>query len=151
MGPTDWKAKEQAIQQAMARLDFLLGSWRGEGESHGKPIQGLLRIQRMAGGGFVEQRDTQVENQSVVHDDLAIYRWDDANQTLRVQHYAPPGVVVDAYVLFEAERGGIRWVAGPGAARVEIWPDGDRLCLAVFLPGESEPAQQMTYQRVESE
>ena len=151
MEPKQWEQELKAIQHAMGRLEFLLGSWRGQGMSHGEPIHGYLRIQRLGGGGFVEQRDFLLEEDRVVHEDLAIYRWDSANQSLRVQHYAPPGTVVVAYVGFDEERNGLRWLSGPGSPRVEIWREDERLFLSVFLPGQVEPSQTMTYRREDLE
>ena len=150
MVPTDWNSQQKVIQEALAGLRFLIGRWQGGGSSHGEAIEGRLTNRFIAEGGFIEQREELFENGVVVHEDLAIYRWDDTNQSLRVQHFAPPGVVNDAYVILDNERSGLRWVAGPGAPRIEIWPEQDGLCLEVFLPGSTEPAQTMRYTRLDS-
>jgi hypothetical protein len=139
------------VAEGLISLRFLLGTWEGTGLCHGESIRGRLQITPLADGGFIEQRDSLLEAGLVVHEDLAIYRVDPLSQALRVQHFAPPGQLVDHYVLPDEEKGGIRWVAGPGAARIEIWPDGEELCLAVLLPGDSEPAQTMRYKRASAE
>ena len=133
---------------ALSVLHFLLGNWKGKGQHHGVEIHGQLMIRMLGDGGFVEQRETLLEEERIVHEDLAIYRWDPPTQSLRVQHYAPPGLMLDHYVLVDEARGGIRWIAGPGAARIEFWPEGMNLCLAVTLPGESEPSLSMKYVRM---
>ena len=150
MVPTDWTSQRPSNEEALAGIRFLIGTWHGSGSSHGQPIAGRLTNRFIAEGGFVEQREELLEDGLVVHEDLAIYRWDVTNQSLRVQHFAPPGVVTDAYVMLDSQRTGLRWVAGPAAARVEIWLDQDDLCLEVYLPGDSEPAQTMRYTRVKS-
>jgi hypothetical protein len=151
MDSTDWSALGRAVQTALEDLDFLIGSWEGEGHSHGEPIEGRLCIQRVAGGGFVQAQDQTIEGGRVTHEDLAIYRWDSPNESLRVHHYSPPGVVMDHYVLFDKQRGGIRWVSGPDAPRVELWPEGAELVMEVFLPGESAATQRMRYRRTDPE
>ena len=147
---TDWNSLRKSIDEALAEIGFLMGVWQGQGTSHGEPVSGRLTIRLIADGGFMEQREELLEGGAVVHEDLAIYRWDATNQSLRVQHFAPPGVVNDAYVLLDSERPGLRWVAGPGAARVEIWPESNVLHLHVFLPGSPEAVQKMRYTRLES-
>lgn len=148
MSGTEDAGQPAMLSEGLSRLRFLLGDWDGDGISHGEAIRGRLQIRGLADGGFIEQRDYLLEEERVVHEDLAIYRLDAASQSVRVQHFAPPGQVIDHYVLPDEARGGIRWVAGPGAARIEIWPEGGELCLAVFLPGDTEPAQSMRYKRV---
>jgi hypothetical protein len=147
MDPRDWSGQAAEVERALSGLDFLLGDWEGSGQGHGDPIQGRLQIERVA--GFVFARDQLLEDGQITHEDLAIYRWDSVNQSLRVQHYSPPGVLSDHYVLLDEERTGIRWVSGPISARIEIWMDGPELCVEVFLPGEEEPAQGMRYTRVD--
>ena len=83
-----------------------------------------------------------------MHEDLAIYRRDATNQSLRVQHFAPPGVVNDAYVLLDSERPGQWWLQAQvlrrNLARVQC------LHLHVFLPGSQAAVQKMRYTRLES-
>ena len=143
--------RSSTVAQGLSPLRFLLGHWEGAGQCHGEPIEGRLDITLLADGGFIEQRDRLIEGGRVTHEDLAIYRVDALSQGLRVQHYSPPGQLIDHYVLLDDSRGGIRWVAGPGAARIELWPDEGALCMAVLLPGEQEPIQTMRYTRVSSE
>lgn len=131
-------------------LHFLVGSWVGHGQSDGSPVTARFEAALILGDTFVDARERLfTADGHLDHEDRTLYRWDHADQSLRVLHLQAPAWTAHHYV--DAVDGGAVWRGGPGAARVELMADGpDAFTVRVTMPGATEPASLVRYTRSEA-
>ena len=151
----DADAQAEALAQTragLARLHFLVGSWTGEGVSLGEAVRGRMVATLELSGCFLLTREQSLgPDGAVTHEDLAMYRWEAGEQTLKVRHMQVPGVIQEYHVEARdpAQPGaGVRWNAGPFSPRVVLRPEGaDGLVSEVWMAWRSKPDTIMRWSR----
>jgi hypothetical protein len=144
----DWDAREAAARAALSALDFLLGSWEGEGVDHTRPLRGRFEARAILGGTWVETRE-QLWNAdgALDHEDVALYRHE-PEAGLLVMHLQAPGWMSEHPVSLDEDA--VVWGASPVEPRVVMHPEDDDLVLSVWFPFQPVPAVRMVYRRVAS-
>lgn len=151
-GERDWTEVEARALAALEPLGFLLGTWEGEGESHGRAVRARLQVTPVLGGSFLEAVEQHLdEDGGVDHEDRAFYRWEHLEKRLKVLHLMAPAFTTDRVVRLVEEEGvvvGVRWDGGPVAPRVEWRAEGEGgLRCTVTMPYTVEPASTVRYRR----
>ncbi len=145
----------------LARLQFLCGRWRGEGHSLGEPVWAEMTATLEVSGCVLLTREQALGPDGrplageAGHADLAVYRWESSEQTLKVRHMQAPGVVQEYHVepRDPADPGaGVRWNAGPFSPRVVLAPvDENTLVTEVWMAWRSAPDTTMRWTRIPPE
>lgn len=147
MGEVSVDAREAMAREGIAALQFLVGTWEGDGQSFGAPVRGRLVVARELGDTFLVARETLWDAQGAVdHEDLVYYRYDPYARILKITQLAAPGWSQE--IVGEIEPWGLRWYAGPEAPAVHLRRDGERgLVVEVWEPEAKAPATRLTYRR----
>lgn len=146
MGELDWDEQGKAAHAGLEPLRFLIGEWVGRGESHGDAVNGVLSVQPLLDGSWLQAAERMNDSDgNQVHSDLAFYRFDAEADALEVLQLFDHGHRMNTPV--EMTDNGFRWVTGPGGPKLVFAFDSGALTYTVILPGEQAPAVQMTYKR----
>jgi hypothetical protein len=141
---TTWNAREKAAISGLAPLTFLVGEWRGRGQSQGAPITGTLVVRSTMGGSWIEARETQTNAQGVIdHTDLSLYRYDTEEHRLEVVHIMEPAHMARHPV--ESVDGAFHWITGPISPRIVFRATDTGLHFAIWFPAEEAAAVTMDY------
>ncbi len=157
--PDDTAAADTAhatelVRAGLEPLRFLVGEWVGTGISHGEPVRGRMRATLEVDQTFLMTRETGIAADGTVDfEDLAIYRWEGAEQTLKVRHMQAPGTAQEYHVepvTVPDAPDGVQWNAGPFSPRVLLRPDGHGgLHTEVWMAWRSKPDTVMSWTRAE--
>ena len=94
--------------EAMAKLDFLVGTWEGPGwmqRGPGEPHRslGTETVEKRLGGLVlvIEGTHRDAESKKIVHHALAIIDWDEGEEQYRFRSFLSDGRSTDAWGYFE--------------------------------------------------
>lgn len=125
----------------------LVGEWEGQGMDAGGAVRARSTGSLLLDGTYLQLHDRLLdEGGSVYYADVTLYRFDPVEENLRVIHLAGQGHRHEYPVLRSAE--GLRWVTGPEGPRVSLHFHEEGWSSRVVLPGEVEPALEVTYRPV---
>jgi hypothetical protein len=150
-GTSAWEQRARATRGRLQPLEFLVGDFFGDGTDHGEPIRARATGRLLLDGSWLELGEQILDPQgAVVHRDLALYRWDPAEQGLRVLHLMDRAWLAQYPVHLDAA-GRAAWTTGVGGPVVILEPCADGWTSSVRLPDEAEPSVRLRYRRIGSE
>ena len=139
--------EENPGRDALLPLQFVLGSWKGEGRSDGHPVTGSLAAAERF-GSFIELRETlRTVTGETDHEDVAWIGYDKLHRKLVVTHFSAGPSLEKMLVI--PEPAGFRWWGGVDKPVVRYISRGERLRIEVLPPGEEEAVHWMEYGRAE--
>lgn len=145
----DWEERGRRCREALGFLGFLRGRWVGQGQSQGEAVQSSFEARlRMSDTVYqCEERLVSAEG-LLLHEDLAVMRYDPQAELVRVTHYAAHAWLSEQLVRPLPQGGGAFWYGGPFSPRVEFLAQGpDGLQVRVLLPEQDEPDTLLRYRR----
>lgn len=145
----DWDERGRLCREALAFLAFLPGRWEGEGLSQGEPVLARFEARLRMGDTILQCEERLVSADGLLlHEDLAVMRYDPTAELVRVTHYAAHAWLTDQLVRPLTDGPGAFWYGGPFSPRVELRPLGrDGLEVRVVLPETDEPDTLLRYRR----
>ncbi len=143
----DWEERGRRCREALGFLSFLRGSWEGQGQSQGEPVQARFEVRLRMGDTVYQCEERLVSAQGLLlHEDLAVMRYDPQAELVRVTHYAAHAWLSEQLVRPMSE--GAFWYGGPFSPKVELLARGaDGLEVRVLLPEQDEPDTLLRYRR----
>jgi hypothetical protein len=143
-----WQARAQRCRDALEPLRFLVGRFEGCGQDSGQPVRceavGTLRLD----GSWLELRERLLKpDGALLYEDFALYRFDPAEEGLRVLHFMERAWHTQYPVHLDAQ-GALRWTTGVGGPRVRIAATEQGWESRVTMPEEPEPTVVLEYRRV---
>lgn len=134
-----WEVRLAACRDHLAPALLLTGDWVGEGQAHGEPVTGTLRVRPILDGTALEVWERVAD-----HEDLCVYRWDADTAQLEVVHFYA-GAVAQHPVEVTPE--GLVWVTPPGQPGVVWSVRGASVVSEVIWPGQRVAEVRVTYRR----
>jgi hypothetical protein len=148
-GPSGWEARARATREGLAPLHFLVGRFEGEGTDAGRPIRARATGRLLLDGSWLElAEEILAPDGAVDYRDLALYRYDPAEEGLRVLHLMERAWYAQYPVHVDGE-GRVCWTTGVGGAEVILAPSAAGWGSRVRLPDDPEPSVVLRYWRVE--
>jgi hypothetical protein len=134
-----WDAQLALMRARLAPALLLVGEWVGEGHAHGEPVTARLRVRPILGDTVLEVWEKVGE-----HEDLSLYRFDPADNQLKVLHLME-GATAEHPV--ELTPDGLVWVTPPQEPAV-VWSRvGADVLSEVVWPGQRVAEVQVRYRR----
>ncbi|MFH1469612.1 MAG: hypothetical protein ABIO70_34825 [Pseudomonadota bacterium] len=147
--PSGWESRTRVTREKLDPLRFLLGSFVGQGFDGGRPIRARATGRLLLDGSWLELAEEIVAADGTVdYRDLALYRYDPAEEGLRVMHLMERAWHAQYPVHLDPE-GAVRWTTGVGGPEVVLAPSPEGWGSTVRLPDEREPSVVLRYRRVE--
>lgn len=148
-GSSGWESRARTTREGLAPLHFLVGQFEGQGSDGGRPIRARAVGRLLLDGSWLElAEEILAPDGAVDYRDLALYRFDPAEEGLRVLHLMERAWFAQYPVHVDREMR-LCWTTGVGGAEVILAPSDEGWGSRVRLPDESEPSVILNYLRVE--
>lgn len=147
MAGMDWDERGRRAREGLSPLHFLVGTWEGEGKSHGEPVRARLEVNLRFEDTVLEARERLLDpNGALTHEDASFYRYDVTARQIKVLQVMAHAWLSDQLV--SPEPWGCRWYAGPLSPRVDYRAEGsDTLVEEVWEPDARAPSLRVVYRR----
>ena len=139
-----WEDRAKRAKAGIGALQFMVGSWKGVGESHGQPVTATLQVLSCLDGTWLEAREVLFDADGVAeHTDLSLYRYDPEAGRLEVLHLMDCATFRRHPV--EPVGEALHWITGPMAPRLAILPQAGGFRMEVQFPMEAAPVVTIDY------
>jgi hypothetical protein len=139
-----WADRGRRAQQGIGALGFMIGSWRGTGQSHGAQVSAVLEVRPRLDGSWLEATETVYDADGVPeHTDLSLYRYDPEEGRLEVLHLMDHATFHRHPV--EPVGEALHWITGPMAPRLAILPQAEGFRMEVHYPSDAAPVVTIDY------
>ena len=143
-----WHARARSCRDGLLPLHFLVGRFEGHGADSGQPVRAEATGTLVLDGSWLELRERLLGTEGeLLYDDFVLYRYDPAEEGLRVLHFMERAWH-SQYPVHLAPDGAIHWTTGVGGPRVHIQASPTGWGSQVTLPDEDTPTVVLEYQRV---
>jgi len=149
--PSGWEARARATRERLEPLRFLVGAFDGEGQDDGRPVRARASGRWLLDGSWIELCEEILDPDGrAIHRDVTLYRYDPAEQGLRVLHLMERAWHAQYPVHLDAA-GRLCWTTGVGGPAVVLEPTPEGWGSSVRLPDEAVPTVVLRYRRLAGE
>ena len=139
-----WEARGEKAKRGIGALGFMVGSWQGQGQSHGQPVTARLEVRPRLDGTWLEATETLFDDQGQPeHADLSYYRYDPEEGRLEVLHLMDHATMQRHPV--EPVGQALHWITGPMAPRLAIVPQAEGFRMEIQFPTDAAPVVTIDY------
>jgi len=143
-----WQARTRQSLDGITPVGFLVGDFEGQGTDSGQPVLAEATGRLLLDGSWIELRERLLSPEGeLLYEDFALYRFDPAEEGLRVMHFMERAWHNQYPVHIDPE-GALHWTTGVGGPRVVIRATAEGWGSTVTLPDETPPTVVLDYRRV---
>ncbi len=144
MNDESWAEQGHKAHQGIEPIRFLIGAWKGKGQSHGVAVTGTLVVTPILDGTWLQATETLTEVESEhTTVDLCFYRWHEKVESLQVFQFYEHAHL--STLLVEATNNGFRWVTGPLSPQLVFTKTDTGFEYKAGIEGQPEAVTQMSY------
>ncbi len=144
---TDWEKRAALTLSRVQVLHFLVGSWQGQGHDSGQAIVARATGRLRLDGSWLELHEQLCDpSGEPLYEDFSLYRYDPAQESLRVLHFMERSWHKEYEVRLEGSS--LYWFTGPFGPRVRLNPTELGWQSTVRLPDDPRPTVELSYRPV---